>query len=158
MMSGCKAAAQRNWCERQMPTDNPADPADQPRDRRRSVPERTHRGMAPITRRTFQLPRPRPVRHPALRRNGRYSARREGVNRVAAQRISAQLRSAAWVRRATPRRIHGVRLAMTSTARSDRRIAVRGPGVGIDASAASALPARAPRRSTARYAGSGRIE
>ena len=38
---------------------------------------------------------------------------------------------------------------MTSTARSERRIAVRGPGVGIDASAASAVPARAPRRSTA---------
>src|ERR1700722_180607 len=48
MMLGCKAAAQWNWCERQMPTDNPADPADQPRDRRRSVPECTHRGMAPI--------------------------------------------------------------------------------------------------------------
>ena len=43
-----------------VPTDNPADPADQPRDRRRTVPERTHRGMAPITRRTFQLSRPGP--------------------------------------------------------------------------------------------------
>ena len=101
--------------------------------------------MAPITRRTFQLPRPRPVRHPALRFNGRYSARCEGVNRVAAQRISAHLRSAAGERRATPRRIHGVRLAMTSTARSDRRIAVRGPGVGIDASAASTVPPRTAR-------------
>ena len=30
MMPGCKAAAQRNWCARQMPTDHPADPADQP--------------------------------------------------------------------------------------------------------------------------------
>ena len=43
-----------------------------------------------------------------------------------------------------PRRIHGVRLAVTSTARSDRRIAVRGPGVGVDASLASADAARAP--------------
>jgi hypothetical protein len=41
--------------------------------------------------------------------------------------------------------IHGVRLAITSTARSERRIAVRRPGVGIDASSASADPARAPQ-------------
>ena len=40
-----------------------------------------------------------------------------------------------------PRRIHGVRLAIISTARSERRIAVRGPGVGADASSASADPA-----------------
>jgi hypothetical protein len=37
-----------------------------------------------------------------------------------------------------------------STARSERRIAVRRPGVGIDASSASADPARAPWRSTAK--------
>jgi hypothetical protein len=39
--------------------------------------------------------------------------------------------------------IHGVRLAITSTARSERRIAIRRSGVGIDASSASADPARA---------------
>jgi hypothetical protein len=60
------------------------------------------------------------------------------------------LRSAVGARRATPRRIHGVRLAIAATARSERRIAVRGPGVGVDTSAASADPARAPWRSTAR--------
>jgi hypothetical protein len=60
---------------------------------------------------------------------------------------AVHLRSAAGARRAIPRRIHGVRLAITSTARSERRIAVRGPGVGIDASSASADPARAPWRS-----------
>src|ERR1700677_1070271 len=38
--------------------------------------------------------------------------------------------SAAGVRRAIPRRIHGARLAITSTAWSERRIAVRRPGVG----------------------------
>jgi hypothetical protein len=54
------------------------------------------------------------------------------------------------VKRATPRTIHGVRLAIISTARSERRIAVRRSGVGIDASSASADPARAPWRSTAR--------
>ena len=43
-----------------------------------------------------------------------------------------------------------MRLAITSTARSERRIAVRGPGVGVDASSASADPARGPWRSTAR--------
>ena len=53
------------------------------------------------------------------------------------------------LRRATVRRIHGVRRAITSTARSDRRIAARGPGVGIDVSCASAVPARAPSGSTA---------
>ena len=49
-----------------------------------------------------------------------------------------------------PRRIHGVRLAITSTARSVRCIVARGPGVGADASCASADPARVPWRSTAR--------
>ena len=63
---------------------------------------------------------------------------------------TSHLRSAVGARRAIPRRIHGVRLAITSTARSERRIAVRGPGVGIDTSSASADPARAPWRSTAR--------
>src|SRR5580693_6133307 len=42
--------------------------------------------------------------------------------------------------RAIPRRIQGVRLAITATARSERRIAVRGPGVGVDASCASGDP------------------
>jgi hypothetical protein len=56
----------------------------------------------------------------------------------------------AAARRAIPRRIHGVGLAITSTARSERRIAVRGPGVGVDASFASADPARAPWRVTAK--------
>ena len=46
--------------------------------------------------------------------------------------------------RAMPRSIHGVRFATTATARSDRRIALRGPGVGVDASSASAEPACAP--------------
>jgi hypothetical protein len=36
-----------------------------------------------------------------------------------------------------------VRLAITAAARSERRIAARGPGVGVDASSASADPARA---------------
>ena len=49
--------------------------------------------------------------------------------------VAVQLRLVvAGARRAIPRRIHGVRLAITSTARSERRIAVRGPGVGVDAS------------------------
>ncbi len=47
------------------------------------------------------------------------------------------------------RRIHGVRFAITATARSDGRIALRGPGVGVDANPASADPARGPWRSTA---------
>src|SRR6478609_458666 len=47
--------------------------------------------------------------------------------------VAAQLRTVG-VRRATPRRIHGVRLAIAATARSERRIAVRGPGVGVDTS------------------------
>jgi hypothetical protein len=42
--------------------------------------------------------------------------------RLLAQRI--ELRLAAGVSRAIPRRIHGVRLAITATAQSDRRIAV----------------------------------
>jgi hypothetical protein len=42
-----------------------------------------------------------------------------------------ELRSAAGARRAIPRRIHGVCLAITAAARSERRIAVRGPGVGV---------------------------
>ena len=41
--------------------------------------------------------------------------------------VAVQLRRVAGARWAIPRRIHGVRLAITSTARSDRRIAVRGP-------------------------------
>jgi hypothetical protein len=56
----------------------------------------------------------------------------------------------AGARRAIPRRIHGVRRAINSTARSERRIAVRGPGVGVDTSCASADPAGGPWRSTAR--------
>ncbi len=63
---------------------------------------------------------------------------------------AVQLRPVAGARRAIPRRIHGARLAITSTARSERRITVRGPGVGIDASSASADPARGPWRSTAK--------
>jgi hypothetical protein len=62
--------------------------------------------------------------------------------------VAVQLRTVG-VKRAMPRRIHGVRLAITATARSDRRIAVRGPGVGVDASSASADPAGGPWRSTA---------
>ncbi len=62
---------------------------------------------------------------------------------------AVQRRPLAGARRPIPRRIHGARLAIASTARSDRRIAVRRPGVGIDASSASADPARAPWRSTA---------
>ena len=63
---------------------------------------------------------------------------------------AVQRRPVAGARRPIPRRIHGVRLAITSTARSERRIAVRGPGVGVAASSASDDPARAPRRSTAK--------
>jgi len=63
---------------------------------------------------------------------------------------AVQRRPVAGARWAIPRRIHGVRVAITSTARSERRIAVRRPGVGIDASSASADPARAPSRVTAR--------
>ena len=63
--------------------------------------------------------------------------------------IAVQLRPVAGARRAIPRRIHGVRLAITATARSERRIAVRGPGVGVEASSASTDPDRGPRRSTA---------
>jgi hypothetical protein len=59
--------------------------------------------------------------------------------------VAVQLRTFG-VKRAMPRRIHGVRLAITATARSDLRIAVRGPGVGVDASSASADPAGGPRR------------
>jgi len=59
-------------------------------------------------------------------------------------------RPVAGAMRAIPRRIHGVRLAITATARSERRIAVRGPGVGIDASSASGDPAGGPLRSTAK--------
>ena len=57
---------------------------------------------------------------------------------------AVQRRPVAGVRRPIPRRIHGARVAIASTARSDRRIAVRRSGVGIDASSASADPARAP--------------
>ena len=55
-----------------------------------------------------------------------------------------------------PRRIHGVRFAITSTARSVRRIAVRGPGVGVDARIASAESAPIPWRWTARSCPSAR--
>ena len=68
---------------------------------------------------------------------------------------AVQLRSVAGARRAIPRRIHGVRLAIASTARSERRIAVRRAGVGIDTSSASADPARGPWRSTAELPGAG---
>ena len=64
-------------------------------------------------------------------------------------RVSVQLRLVAGASRATPRRIHGVCRAITASARSERRIAVRGPGVGVDASSASGDPARAPSRATA---------
>src|SRR6201999_4604931 len=57
--------------------------------------------------------------------------------------VAVQVRTVG-VMRAMPRRIHGVRLAITATARSERRIAVRGPGVGVDASCASADPAGGP--------------
>src|SRR3954447_9781150 len=63
---------------------------------------------------------------------------------------SCPARPVTEARRAIPRRIHGVRLAISATARSERRIAVRGPGVGVDASSASGDPARGPWRSTAR--------
>ena len=62
---------------------------------------------------------------------------------------AVQRRPVAGARWAIPRRIHGARLPITSTARSERRIAVRRPGVGIDASSASCDPARGPWRSTA---------
>ena len=61
---------------------------------------------------------------------------------------AVQRRPVAGARRATPRRIHGVRLAIAATARSERRIAVRGPGVGVDISSASADPAGGPWRTT----------
>jgi hypothetical protein len=51
--------------------------------------------------------------------------------------VAVQLRTVE-VRWAIPRRIHGVRLAISATARSERRIAVRGLGVGVDTSCASA--------------------
>ncbi len=60
------------------------------------------------------------------------------------------LRPLAGARRAIPRIIHGARVAITSTARSERRIAMRRSGVGADASSASADPARGPWRSTAK--------
>ena len=43
--------------------------------------------------------------------------------------VAVQLRLVAGARRAIARRIHGVRLAITAMARSNRRIVVRGPGV-----------------------------
>ena len=55
---------------------------------------------------------------------------------------TAHPRRVASAMRATPRRIHGVCRAITATARSERRIEVRGPGVGVDASSASADPGR----------------
>jgi hypothetical protein len=57
---------------------------------------------------------------------------------------AVQRRPVAVATRATPRRIHGVRLAIAATARSERRIAVRGPGVGVDTSSASVDPAGGP--------------
>jgi hypothetical protein len=62
---------------------------------------------------------------------------------------SAHLRPVAGATRAIPRRIHGVRPAISFAARSERRIAMRAPGVGVDTNSASADPARAPWRSTA---------
>jgi hypothetical protein len=47
---------------------------------------------------------------------------------------AVHLRPVAGARRAIPRTIHGVRLAINSTARSERRIVVRRSGVGVDAS------------------------
>ena len=72
-----------------------------------------------------------------------------GETALSALTPTVHLRPVAGARRAIPRTIHGVRLAITSTARSERRIAVRRPGVGIDASSASGDPARGPWRSTA---------
>ena len=72
-----------------------------------------------------------------------------GETALSALTPTLHLRPVAGARRAIPRTIHGVRLAITSTARSERRIAVRRPGVGIDASSASGDPARGPWRSTA---------
>jgi hypothetical protein len=46
----------------------------------------------------------------------------------------------AGVRRAVPRRIHGVRLAITATARSDGRIAVRGRGWALTPVAPRPIP------------------
>jgi hypothetical protein len=61
--------------------------------------------------------------------------------------VASHLRPVAGARRAVPRRIHGALLAITSTARSDRRIVVRRPGgVGVDATSASTDPAGAPLR------------
>jgi len=48
-----------------------------------------------------------------------------------------QLLPVIGARRAIPRRIHGVRLAISATARSDGRIALRGPGVGVDGTGAT---------------------
>ena len=79
--------------------------------------------------------------------NGRDDFTLENYRRVGA---AVQPRPVAGARRAIPRTIHGVRLTITSTARSERRIAVRRSGVRIDASSASADPARAPWRSTAK--------
>jgi hypothetical protein len=59
------------------------------------------------------------------------------------------MRPATGVRRAIPRSIHGVRLAITAMARSDRSMPAWGAGVGVEASWASADPARAPWGSTA---------
>ena len=57
---------------------------------------------------------------------------------------AVHLRPLAGARRAIPRRSHGACVAIASTVRSERRIAVRRSGVGIDASSASADPARGP--------------
>jgi hypothetical protein len=73
--------------------------------------------------------------------------------------VAVQLRSVDGERRAMPRRIHGVRFAITSTARSDRRIMVRGPGVGVDASlrSGSVLSSRSDGRVTADHRPSCRL-
>ena len=75
--------------------------------------------------------------------------------------VAVQLRTVG-VKRAIPRTIHGVRLAITSTARSERRIAVRGSeDVGVTGTcsasrhilgtAAQLLPYPTVPRNTAGY-------
>jgi hypothetical protein len=89
------------------------------------------------------IPPPRPGLGATRARRGRggtgFDYRREGQGfEIAYVRpssaltpVTAGLRLVAGARRAIPRRIHGVRLAFTSGARSDRSIAVRGPGVAL---------------------------
>jgi hypothetical protein len=119
------------------------------------------------------IPSPRPGLGATRARRGRggtgFDYRREGQGfEIAYVRpssaltpVTAGLRLVAGARRAIPRRIHGVRLAFTSGARSDRSIAVRGPGValtpvpprpilraGRGARPPTAARCRAPRSST----------